>query len=49
MWKLSDNKLKFTNYLDSVIRKASNNANALSRVTLFMCLAKRRIMKNFSI
>ena len=34
--------LKFENYLDSVIKKASNKINALSRVTPFMNLSKKK-------
>ena len=33
--------LKFENYLDGVIKKASNKINALSRVTPFMNLSKK--------
>lgn len=41
-----DCKLKFKNYLD-VIKTASNKVNALSRVTSFMSLAKKRKLMNF--
>ena len=34
--------LKLENYLDSVIKKASNKINALSRVTPFMNLSKKK-------
>ena len=36
--------LKFENYLDGVIKKASNKINALSRVTPFMNLAKKKML-----
>ena len=35
-----DCELKFENYIDGVIKKASNKANALSRTPSFMNLAK---------
>ena len=35
-----DCELKFENYLDGVIKKASNKVNALSRITSFISLAK---------
>ena len=35
-----DCELKFENYIDGVIKKASNKANALSRTSSFMNLAK---------
>ena len=36
-----DYELEFKNYLDVVIKKASNKINALPRVASFMSLAKR--------
>lgn len=36
-----DSELEFNNYLDVVIKKASNKINALPRVASFMSLAKR--------
>ena len=36
--------LKFENYLSGVIKKASNKINALSRVTPFMNLAKKKML-----
>ena len=39
--------LKFENYLDGVIKKASNKINALSRVTPFMNLSKKMLMDSF--
>ena len=36
--------LKFENYLDGVIKKASNKINALSRVTPFMNLSKKKLL-----
>ena len=38
--------LKFENYLDGVIKKASNKINALSRVTPFMNLSKKKMLMN---
>ena len=38
--------LKFENYLDGVIKKASNKINALSRVTPFMNLSKKKTLMN---
>ena len=38
--------LKFENYLDGVIKKASNKINALSRVTPFMNLSKKKMLIN---
>ena len=37
-----DCELKFENYLDRVIKSASNKINALSRVTPFMNLSKKK-------
>ena len=37
---------KFENYLDSVIEKASNEINALSRVTPCMNLSKKKMLMN---
>ena len=42
-----DCRLKFENYLDGVIKKASIKMNALSRVTPFMNLSKKKILNNF--
>ena len=42
-----DSGLKFENYLDGVIKKASNKINALSRVTPFMNLSKKMLMDSF--
>ena len=41
-----DSGLKFENYLDGVIKKASNKINALSRVTPFMNLSKKKMLTN---
>ena len=41
-----DSGLKFENYLDGVIKKASNKINALSRVTPFMNLSKKKMLMN---
>ena len=38
--------LKFENYLDRVIKKASNKINAFSRVRPFMSLSKKKILMN---
>ena len=38
--------LKFENYLDGVIKKASNKINALSRVTPFMNFSKKKMLMN---
>ena len=38
--------MKFENYLDSVIKKASNKINTLSRVTPFMNLSKKKMSMN---
>ena len=38
--------LKFENYLSGVIKKASNKINALSRVTPFMNLSKKKMLMN---
>ena len=37
-----DCELKFENYLDRAIKSASNKINALSRVTPFMNLSKKK-------
>ena len=39
--------LNFENYLDRVIKKASNKVNALSRVTPFMNLSKKMLVDSF--
>ena len=39
-----DCEMKFKIYLHDVIKKTSNRVNTLSRVTLFMSLAKKRIL-----
>ena len=39
-----DCEMKFKIYLHGVIKKTSNRVNTLSRVTLFMSLAKKRIL-----
>ena len=41
---LVDCELKFKNYIDSVIKKPSSKVNALSRVTPFASLAKKRML-----
>ena len=41
-----DCTLKFEKYLNGVIKKGSNNINALSRVTPFMNLSKKKILMN---
>ena len=41
-----DCRLKFENYLEGVIKKASNKINTLSRVTLFMSLSKKKMLMN---
>ena len=41
-----DCELKFENYLDGVIKKASNKINFLSRVTPFMYLSKQKMLMN---
>ena len=38
--------MKFENYLNGVIKKASNKINALSRVTPFMNLSKKKMLMN---
>ena len=38
--------LKFENYLDGLIKKASNKVNAFSRVTPFMNLSKKKMLMN---
>ena len=38
--------LKFENYLDGVIKKASNKRNTLSRGTPFMNLPKKKMLMN---
>ena len=38
--------LKFENYLDGVIKKASNKRNTLSRDTPFMNLPKKKMLMN---
>ena len=38
--------LKFENYLSGVIKKASNKINALSRITPFMNLSKKKMLMN---
>ena len=44
--KITPNKLKFQNYLDGVIKKASNKINVLSRVTPFMNLSNKKMLMN---
>ena len=39
-------RLKFENYLDGVIKKASSKINALSRVTPFMNLSRKKMLVN---
>ena len=39
-----DCEMKFKIYLDGVIKKTINRVNTLSRITLFMSLAKKRIL-----
>ena len=39
--------LKFENYLDGVIKKASNKINAFSRVAPFMNLLKKKMFMNY--
>ena len=39
--------LKFENYLDGVIKKASTKINALSRVTPFLNLSIKKMLINF--
>ena len=41
-----DCRLKFENYLEGVIKKASNKINTLSRVTPFMSLSKKKMLMN---
>ena len=41
-----DCELKFENYLDRAIKSASNKINALSRVTPFMNLSKKKMLMN---
>ena len=42
-----DCELQFENYLDRVIKNASNKINALSRVTLFMNLSEKKNVIGF--
>ena len=39
--------MNFENYLDSVIKKASNKINTLSRVAPFMNLSKKENVNEF--
>ena len=41
-----DNKFKFNEHLDGIIKKASRKASALSRIFPFMDLTNRRILMN---
>ena len=41
-----DSRLNFNEHLDSIIKKASCKINALSRITSFMNINKRRILMN---
>ena len=44
-----DNKLNFNTHVDEICKKAGQNLNALSRVTPYMDLSKRRILNAFFI
>ena len=39
--------LKFENYLDGVIKKASTKINTLSRLTRFLNLSTKKMLMNF--
>ena len=41
-----DSRLNFNDHLDGIIKKASRKINALSRITPFMNISKRRILMN---
>ena len=41
-----DSKLNFKEHLDRIIEKASRKINALSRITPYMNIAKRRLLMN---
>ena len=41
-----DYKLKFTNHIDEICRKASRKLNALARIARYMCISKRRTLMN---
>ena len=41
-----DSRLNFNEHLDGIIKKASRKINALSRITPFMNISKRRILMN---
>ena len=41
--------LKFENYLDGVIKKASNKINALARVIPFMSFSKKKMLRILSL
>ena len=44
-----DNKLNFNTHVDEICKKAGQKLNALSRVTPYMDLSKRRILNAFFI
>ena len=41
-----NSRLNFNEHLDGIIKKASREINALSRITPFMNINKRRILMN---
>ena len=41
-----DSRLTFNEHLDGIIKKASRKINAISRITPFMNISKRRILLN---
>ena len=47
LWIKVDCGLKFGNYLDGAIKKASNKINALFRVAPFMNLSKKENVNEF--
>ena len=41
-----DNRLKFNNHLETIIKKASQNVHVLARITPYMCISKRKFLMN---
>ena len=41
-----DSQLKFNNHLETIIKKACQKVHVLSRITLYMCISKRKLLMN---
>ena len=46
MWVIFENKLKFKKHITTICQKANRKLNALTRVTSYVDLQKRRILMN---